>query len=160
MSFQIMLMKNSSNPNVVDKDVQNVDYGTGVFREPTSILDPVVLVQTSLQSDIISKCNYARIEELGRYYYITNIVATTNSLWEVHMHVDVLMSYKDQIRQQYAVVERQTNRFNMHLDDGWLQVYSNPHIYTRRFHTNSDGTGTATTPFEAEEYVLAIAGNS
>lgn len=157
MSFQIMLQTNRSNPNVVDKDVVDVNYGTGTFRDEVSITDPVVLCQSDLATDAISRINYAKIEELGRYYYVTKIVAVTNKLWEFTMHVDVLMSYRDQIRQQSAIVSRCANHYNMHLDDGWLMTYSNPHIYTRRF---KDSSGNPVNPFESQEYVLAVAGNS
>ena len=156
MSFQISLQKNTSPPNKVDKEPTDVAYATGVLKDGASILDPVILIDSSLSSDIISNINYAYIAEFGRYYYITNIMSVTNQLWEIHMHVDVLMTYKTQIRNQSAIICRQEKKYNMLLDDGWFSCFQDPIVKRIRF---TDSGGNPTQPFEAQEYVLVVAGS-
>lgn len=153
----------TSPTNKVDKDISIVlDDIEGVLRNETSIIDPVIIIHTDNSEAWRKQLNYAYIEEFGRYYYITNIVQvhgtkpsqaypSPTQLWEIHMHVDVLMSYKDQIRQQAAVVARQQNRFNMMLDDGIFMVYQNPKLQTKMFSVEG--------PFEHQEFVLMIAGS-
>ena len=151
MSFEIKLQQNSSPANYVSKTVVDVLSLTGNLKEETSILDPVVVVESSASASVITGVNYAYISTFGRYYYITDIVSIATNLWEISLHVDVLMSYGSQIRSQDAVVARQRDKRNMYLDDGWFMAYQDPIIVTKTF--------SAATPFETQSYVLAIAGS-
>ena len=150
MSFTISLQKNLSAPNVLMKNIVDVAYATGSLKESTSIIDPVIIIDSELSSDIISNINYAYIEEFGRWYYITNITSVINGLWEISMHVDVLYTYKDQIREQSGIVARQENDAQMLLDDGWFMCYQNAIV---QHHLLS-----VANPFGAQEFVLVAAG--
>lgn len=160
--FEIQLLTNNSATNVVDKETTFLSAPQGVLRQNSSIIDPVIIIHCSASEDWRKKCNYAYIGEFGRYYYITNIIAVAGSvdmetatsptqLWEFHMHVDVLMSYKDQIRAQNAIVARQEAQYNLMLDDGVFMCYQNPKIQTKLFSNP--------TPFETQEFVLVVAGS-
>ena len=151
MSFSIVLKRNNSPSNFVSKSTSDVATVTGVLRSGASILDPVILIETDTPATVISSANYAYIEVFSRYYYITNVKSDANGLWIVSMHVDVLMTYESAIRAQDAIVRRQERVYNMYLDDGWFMSYQNPIIQTKYF-SNA-------TPFEAEEYVLTLAGS-
>lgn len=146
-----MLQRNTSPSNKVDKSITNIVTVTGVLRSGASVIDPVILIETQTPATVISSANYAYISAFSRYYYITNVKSDANGLWIVSMHVDVLMTYKDQIRAQSGIVARQEYVYNMYLDDGWFLSYQNPIIQTRLL--------SAAAPFEAEEYVLVIAGS-
>lgn len=63
---------------------------TGTMREPSSLIDPVILVESAT----VPRWNYAYIADFGRYYFITEIVAEQYKIFRIAMHVDVLMSYK------------------------------------------------------------------
>lgn len=162
--FQIQLGTNISAMNVVDKEFSQLFSAQGTLKTPSSIIDPVVTILLSNNEAFRTGCNYAYIPAFGRYYYITNIVATTGAvddtsqtteqphqLWEIHMHVDVLMSFKDQIRAQSAVVARQENIYNLMLDDGFFMTYQNPKLQTKLFSVPD--------PFETQEFVLVVAGS-
>lgn len=151
MSFDIVLYKNSSPTNKVSKDLSVIDTVTGVLRDGTSIIDPTILIEQSTQANVISSANYVYISELGRYYYITQPASYVNGLWMITLHVDVLMTYASQIKAQHAVVARQEFVYNMYLDDGWFMAYQNPIVQTYYL--------SETAPFEAEEYVLVLAGS-
>ncbi len=153
MSFSIVLMQNTSPVNRIDKDVTQVVTVTGVLRDGASILNPEIEIESTFTESMVAAINYAYIEIWGRYYYVTDIKTDINGLWIVSMHVDVLMTYKDAIRQQNAVVARQENypNYNMYLDDGWFMSYQNPRIQTKAFSNPS--------PFETQEFVLVVAGS-
>lgn len=151
MSFQITLQNNASPENKLDKDIFDIAIATGTLKERTSIIDPIILIDSQLADDMLKHINYATIEIFGRSYFVTNIVAGITNLWEIHMHVDVLGTYKDKIRNQTAVLSRSETAYNMYLDDGWFMSYQNPTIEKRYFSQQS--------PFEAEEYVLVVAGS-
>lgn len=162
--FQIQLGTNISAMNVVDKEFGILFSAQGTLRTPSSIIDPVVTILLDENNAYRSSCNYAYIPAFNRYYYVTNIVAvdgitddtsltTTqpHQIWEFHMHVDVLMSFKDQIRAQSAVVARQEKKYNLMLDDGFFMTYQNPKLQTKLFSVPD--------PFETQEFVLVVAGS-
>lgn len=151
MSFDIKCYRNNSPTNYVTKDLDLLETINGTLRDGSSIIDPVILVQANAPGFQSNQVNYIYVEQTGRYYYITNIVSVNYTLWEIHCHVDVLMSYATQIRQQVAIVARQENTYNLLLDDGIFMAYQNPIIQTKYFSNP--------TPFETQEFVLVVAGS-
>lgn len=111
---------NNSDINVVDKSISLALSTSGTLKNDCSVTDPVILVEAYN----ISNVNYMHIPEFGRYYYITNIVSVRNGLWSVSGHVDVLMTYKGQIRSRSAILSRTAdqNYANLYLDDDRLSV--------------------------------------
>lgn len=152
MSFNIHFTQTSSAVNVVDKQFSlgGVDI-EGTLRNGSSLIDPVLLIEANAPGFHANGYNYCYVEEFGRYYFITNIVSVNFTLWEIHCHVDVLMSYKDQIKEQTAIVARQEAKYNLMLDDGIFMAYQNPKIQTKYFSVEG--------PFEHQEFVLVVAGS-
>lgn len=151
MSFSVVLHTNKSQANVISKDITAVQTVQCVLRDSASVIDPVLLLEKSDMSFGAASINYAYIEQFGRYYYVTNIVSVNNNLWEIHCHVDVLMTYKTQILAQNAVVARQEEKYNLYFDDGIFMSYQNPKIQTKLF--------SVANPFETQEFVLIVAGS-
>ena len=152
MSFNVDLYTNSSPSNKVGKDLELVFANTtGVLREGTSIIAPVITIQTSVPADVITKVNYADISAFGRKYFVTDIISLTNDLWEIHLHVDVLETYASKIKELNAVVSRQEFSYNLYLDDGWFMAYQNPIVETHNFSN--------LTPFNVDEFILVLAGS-
>lgn len=159
--FSISLYQMKSPPNKIEKDISFlIQTVQGSLRNGSSIIDPVIVVETDSNTLWRRGLNYAYIEEFGRYYYVTNIVSipgtlarTTSNvyLWELHMHVDVLMSFKDEILSQKAIIARQEAKYNLYLDDGVFMTYQNPKIQTKLFSVEG--------PFETQEFVLVVAGS-
>lgn len=151
MSFVVKLQENLSPSNKVNKDITDIATATGTLREGTNILQPTILIGSQLESDILGRVNYAYIELWHRYYFVTNVTLDVTGLWLISMHVDVLMSYADEIKAQNCIVARQERRYNMYLDDGWFMAYQNPIIQTAYF--------SATAPFENHSFILVVAGS-
>ena len=97
----ITLYTCSSEPIVVSKVLSQVTQLTGVLREPSSVTNPIVKIELG---DPVG-CNYAHISEFNRYYYIDDIVSIRSNLWELHLRVDVLMSFATDIRRSEVIVE-------------------------------------------------------
>lgn len=128
----IKFYENLSDKNHVDKVITQVGTDiTGTLRDDCSIINPVLQLENFAGLDL-TKVNYAYIVEFGRYYYINNITLK-NKLYEISMHVDVLMSYKDKIRTNTAVVSRQENDYNLYLQDGVFKTKAFPHIQIVQF---------------------------
>ena len=138
--------KNHSEKNKLDKDLTSVTSMTGELKENCSIIDPVIKIVGNVGT--FAAVNYMYIAEFGRYYFINNVISINNDICEVHAHVDVLSTYKDQIRAQNAIVSRQERKWNLYLNDGVFKTYQNPYIITKAF---SSG-------FTSQHFVLTVAG--
>lgn len=147
MPFNIVLQTNNSEPNRVTKSVSDIMTLSGVLKEETSIIDPVIKIECDLAT--VTGCNYLSIPAFGRSYFVRNIRSVRNGLVEFSCHVDVLSSFADGIKANSAIVKRQENSWNLYLNDGSLKVYQNPIVLTKAFPSG----------FTTQEFVLAVAGN-
>lgn len=146
MPFDVVLKRNISEINCLDKDTATIATLTGVLRDGTSIINPSIIVDGTLAD--ISQANYATVAEFGRSYFINDIVSFREGLVQLNCHVDVLSSFAEQIRANKGIIFRQENEWNLYLNDGVLEVYQNPYVVTKSFPSGFDG----------QSYVLALAG--
>ncbi len=100
------------------------------FKDESSAFEPSILISTATN---ITDKNYAYIDTLGRYYYITDITLVRAGLYRVKLHVDVLMTYRTQIKACSAVCSRQENRYNLYLDDPEFKTYNYERLDIRNF---------------------------
>ena len=145
--FDISFYVNNSEKNKVDKSLTHIATLSGVLKETTSIIDPVIVIEGALSS--FTNCNYMVIDTFGRSYFVNNIRSVSNGLIEISAHVDVISTYKDSIRSNRAIIKRQQNSWNLYLNDGSLKVYQNPDVIVRAFPSG----------FTKQEFVLAVAGS-
>lgn len=94
---------------------------TGVLKEPSSILNPVISFQgqvTQASSSIPGVTTYAYIPAFGRYYFVKDW-EWTDGLWTVQLEVDVLATYKNHIGEETEYVLRtdSTTIFNTYITD-------------------------------------------
>lgn len=143
----ITLYSNASEINAVNKELTELVTITGTLREQSSIIDPVISIESIDQ--YLSSANYAYIPEFGRYYFITGIESVRNSLWRLSFHVDVLYTYKEQILSNNAIIERNESEYDLKLNDGLFQTQQNPRIVQYPFPSG----------FNTWNFVLAVAGN-
>ena len=141
----INLYMNSTPPNFVNKAPTLVGIIDGVLRAPTSIIDPTIIIERESPTGF----NYIQIPSFNRYYYVNGIVSQNNNLVAISCHVDVLMSYANQIPDFDAVIRRNENKFNLYLDDGIFKAYQNTKHKIIKFPYG----------FTQYSYVLALAGN-
>ena len=118
------LYYNKSNNNVVNKDI-----GTGLsvtihYKENTDMVDPEILISPEIN---IENYNYIKVSgDMDRYYYINN-VEYSQQYCILKCHVDVLMTYKDDILKQTCIVKRQEST-----DDDIYDHYLNDDKYVLR----------------------------
>ena len=99
--MNITLYKNISEVERVGKTLTNSIDLNGSLRNESRIINPSILIE----HDNISDYNYAYIPEFNRYYFIKDMISIRNNLWQIELYVDVLESYKDAIKQQYATIK-------------------------------------------------------
>lgn len=146
MSFDIKLQTNTSEKNSLTKKLTDVKTVTGVLKDTTSIVDPVILIEMDLADAV--KVNYLTITTFGRSYFVTNVKSVRQGLVEFTCHVDVLTSFADAIKKNSAIIQRQENKWNLYLNDGTFKIYQNPNVLTKAFPSG----------FTTQEFVLAVAG--
>lgn len=127
----INLYTNYSDKNVMDKNISFIKTLTGTLRDNCSIINPTITIE-GLTAEELPKTNYVYIPDFGRYYYINNIILKKN-LYELQMHVDVLMSFKDGIRLNNAVISRQQKSYNLYLRDGVFKCEAGDIIQIKQF---------------------------
>lgn len=132
MSFSILLQSNKSDDRCFTKTVTTLATLTGTLKQSTSIIDPVLIVESSA-TNIMSNVNYVTISEFERSYFVKGVKSVKQNLWEITCHVDVLSSFASEIKSNTAIVKRQESKWNLYLNDDSIRCYQNPTIVTRQF---------------------------
>lgn len=146
MSFTVKAQYNASEDIKLSKNITDIGSYSGVLRDQSSIIDPVILIDADI-SDLVS-ANYLTISAFGRSYFIKDLIAVRSGLTQITAHVDVLTSFAGGIRSNKGVVYKQANNWNLYLDDGSIKTYSNPRIVTKTFPSG----------FSGHSYLLAVSG--
>ena len=148
MSVSVALYQNNSENYRLDKSLTAKYAESCTLKDGYSIVSPVLLITNA---NNLSDCNYMYISDFGRYYFIEDIISIRDGLWEIHAHVDVLMTYNTQIKACTATFKRQENLFNLYLDDPEFKTYNNSEIVTKVL---SGGSGLT----KSMNYILVTAG--
>lgn len=122
---------------------------TGALQSDCSVLNPVIAINKT--NPTYYRYNYMYIPEFARYYFITDFISIRDNLWEIHAHVDVLMSWKNWILNMRIIVNKSElpSSANLYLDDGTFIAESRKGIETKFFPTGLSENGT---------YILIAAG--
>lgn len=136
--MDINLYHNNSENNVINKSLTGVTSAVAVLKKPTSEITPSVILHTF---ENMNYCNYAYIQEFGRFYYIDDIVPLTGSEVQLNMRVDVLESFKSSILSLNAIVEKQQSSGNKYFNDGSFNVLSTEFLQSYNFPSGFDDNG-------------------
>ena len=150
--MNLELYSNVSDANVVNKDITLLATLIGDLREQTDILNPSFLIK-NVDNFVLTggKFNYVYVPDFKRYYFVNDIEFISNTLYIVHCHVDVLMTYKAEIKENDALVLRQEFNYNVMLSDPKLKHMANPLVQTLKFPEAFD---------DKYSYILLVAGNT
>lgn len=92
--MNIILYVNNSEKNKIGKTLTNDFSLSGTLRDATNIINPVILIEISE----IGNYNYCYINNFNRYYFITDITVIRKGLFAISLMVDVLESFKSDIK--------------------------------------------------------------
>lgn len=87
------------------KNLSNLNVFSGSLKGETSITNPVITIEIENPTGF----NYAYISEFGRYYFIDDMISVRTGLWKISMKVDVLESFKNNIREISVILSDSTN---------------------------------------------------
>lgn len=145
--MDIKLYHNSSPNNKIGKTLNSETTFTGSFRDSTKVVNPEVLIEASN----LTGFNYAYIPTFNRYYYIENIESYRTGLWIVRMKVDVLESYKDEIKALDCIIEATEG----YAGDNYL---SNSESWVTKVKAKTDIITFNNGLLDSGEYILITAG--
>lgn len=147
--FDIILYNVLDQNNKVDKKLEDGLDITGNLRTESDVVHPSILIEHSLPMSH----NYCYIPVWNRYYYIRDVRSVRNNIVELKLEVDVLMSFRSQIRNVPAIIDKQASlsNSNMYIDDGDWVVQNDEFIQIRELPSGFNNEG---------EFILIAAGGS
>ena len=146
--FSVILQYNESPKNQLIKTVTDIIGVNGTLKNGTSIINPSIIIECNL-SDVVN-ANYMYIQSFNRYYFINNITSASSTLVQFDCHVDVLMTYANEIMtNNSAIIKRQEKDWNLYLNDGSFNIYQDCIVQTKAFPSG----------FTTQTFVLAVAGS-
>lgn len=156
--FTLYLYNNRTENNRIDKRnyLTSLINVSGVLRDECSIIKPVI--EIDVDDDTIFSANYVYIPKFKRYYYINNIESVVNGIWRIYLLCDVLMSHREYIIKQNALISRQEFEYNLNLIDGNL-VSENQFEYEYiQSNTTAFGDVTVDNSDLVPHYVVSVVG--
>ena len=144
----VKIYTNNSEKIAISKNLTELMTVSGVLRDTTSLQTPSIILNRNI-SDLIN-CNYVFIEDFNRYYYVNNITSVKQNLTQLDLSCDVLMSFKDDILKQTAIIKKQQDNWNLYIDDGSFSAQQNSRVQIKSFPNSIEG----------ESYVLVLAGTT
>lgn len=144
--MQIVLYKNSSENNVIGKNLTQIKTLECNFKNDVSIINPnlVLYYEAALLS-----ANYCYIPNFNRYYYIDEIIPITGDRSVIRCKVDVLESFKNDIKSLTAIINKQETIADKFIDDGSWIVENKDFLQSYNFSNGFNDSG---------EFILITAG--
>lgn len=123
--------------------------------DPVALHDPVLVLN---YDSTYYGVNYASVEDGSKtwYYFVDEPVVDTSQRASLQLHLDLLMTNKDEILNLDVILERSSTSFNSYMYDPKQQGEVSSTIYTIPFPGHL-GTGN-TFEYNGEIYVAAIGG--
>lgn len=116
--MDVIFYYNASDARTINKEIIEGETFTGSLQDEVNLEDPII----RFENDGVLRYNYAYIPALSRYYSVVNRTCYREGVWDITFSIDVLMSFRGDIFQLYAVVDKQTMAKNgdEYIDDGSL----------------------------------------
>ena len=111
--MELTFYKQAATPNRVDKSDYLTVVGTVsnvILKDDTDLMSPTFILKTS---EVVYNSNYVYCSFTHRYYYINNIDALSGGRLAIHCSIDVLYTYKDEILNSSAWIERSDTTTDM-----------------------------------------------
>ena len=139
--MEVILYRNSSENNVIGKSLAQIKSVEANLKNDVSIINPTLVLNYTAN---ILNSNYCFIPKFNRYYFIDEIVPITGDRCIVKCRVDVLESFKEDIKSLTVILDKAQSIYksNKYLDDGSFIVenkdFNTIHNFPNGF--NEEGT--------------------
>lgn len=118
----------------------------GYVRDTLNIENPIVMIETN---STLNQYNYAYIREYESYYFLDKPIVYRTGIIQIQAHMDVLMTFRNEIKNLSGIVGRNEHYFNTQLIDERMRFLGYKDIGTISF------PGSVR---DNESYILAVNG--
>lgn len=144
--MEVILYKNSSENNVIGKSLVQIKSVECNLKNDVSVVNPTFVLS---YTDSILDSNYCFIPKFNRYYFIDEIIPITGDRSIIRCKVDVLESFKDDIKSLTAIINKQETISDKFIDDGSWIVENKDFLQSYNFSNGFNDSG---------EFILITAG--
>ena len=144
--MEVILYKNSSENNVIGKSLVQIKSVECNLKNDVSVVNPTLVLS---YIDSILDSNYCFIPKFNRYYFIDEIIPITGDRSIIKCRVDVLESFKDDIKSLTAIINKQETIADKFIDDGSWIVENKDFLQSYNFSNGFNDNG---------EFILITAG--
>lgn len=133
--MKIHFYQTNSENNRLEKVLENELTIEGSFKTEVDVLNPIL----SVKNKNVPQYNYCYIPNINRYYFVDKVEITQTNIFTVYLSIDVLMTYKDAIKDLTVVVSSsQSNPYY----NGYVEGYDVRTDYeTKNFENNFNEDG-------------------
>ena len=115
----VTLYKNTSDKRNLNKVISEIKSVSATAKGDINIISPTLIIQY-FNTDF----NYCYISELNRFYYVNSLTLLTGQRMQINLSVDVLMTYKEEIKNLTVNVLRYENIEPTFLSDSRIPLFS------------------------------------
>ena len=144
--MEVILYKNSSENNVIGKSLVQIKSVECNLKNDVSVVNPTFVLS---YTDSILDSNYCFIPKFNRYYFIDEIIPITGDRSIIKCKVDVLESFKNDIKSLTAIINKQETIADKFIDDGSWVVENKDFLQSYNFSNGFNDSG---------EFILITAG--
>ena len=149
--MEIILYNNTSDRRKLNKTITQLRSINVFLKEDTDVMHPVIDV-TGVD---LSGANYCYIEKFGRYYYINQQAVQLAKNTSLTLEVDVLMSWKTEIKSSKVIAVRSSNNGHNMLSDN-IPLLANRNVIYKQFIGADSRFGSDTVNSTTHCYLLTV----
>lgn len=126
--MKLILYNNGADNRKMDKTkaLIKLDEVEASIKRDTDIMNPTFVLTKNIQ------CNYIYAENLGRWYFVKNKRLMLGGFLEFDCHVDVLMTYRNVLRDKTMLIARNEFKRNTNLVDSKLITQANTNFFCKQ----------------------------
>lgn len=143
--MKIEFYTNLSDPDTLEKNISKVLELNGTLRDECNIENPII----NIENNGIVGANYCYIPEFNRYYYIEDQTLVRNDIVRLSLKVDVLYTYKEQIKALNVIINNSSSSFDNYLSS---------ELWVAKVKTSTDVINFPNGFNNSGEYILITAG--
>lgn len=130
--MRLLTYKNLSGNDVVSKKLTLLNEYEEIFlKEDCDMLNPIFEIsQDELENS--QDINYVYVPKFARYYF-AHVKAKTGGIFEIQCEVDVLRSFRSDIRESTQLVTRQEKKISPYLVDNLRILNANSEVILENF---------------------------
>lgn len=129
------------------------------IKEPSSIINPVILLSRATVGGNWASVNYAYIPSFNRYYFVDNITCEHDGLLELELHADVLQSYYSQLlNTAFEIARSESLNSKYYIDPEKAIIQRRVVQYLQAKNAGGTAQGVPQSAANTKKYFITVAG--